>query len=426
MNYKYLLVSHHVPVSLLFHFYQQWWLFTFHCTGQTALQPQSLITSYPLGDLHLDVEVIYVHFYPCYSGQPDDQPCCLAPRRRPRSAQHGGPFSLADARLQSSLNSCGSPSRQARWGRRELWLPSSDYNPAEHSQGLLLLPTVLYPLCETFSECKTSFFCRLVPKLQHNGDPSPERRDTRRPKEPEETRTRVKAVKLRSPAQASLVQPRLCLRRRARKMAVRHPRPPLSPLPRCRPPLFLKPSPDRMYWRCPNPRRTPLKSLAAANCCHLLMTMTFSPRTVCLASPRPPAPRPQARRRAPPPPGGPPRRCHLKRAAIPARGRKRAACSPFSMTTWMIFSREQSRHPKKKQSTRPFWTKTTRTRTFLDLAAVRPPHPLVVKKLVATSLSRTSCRYLMSLFFLIFYSILIVFSVMYVFSPALTYWLLLF
>lgn len=113
-----------------------------YCTGQTALQPRSPISSCPPGDLYLAVEVIYVNFYLCYSGQSDDKPCCLAPGRRPHSAQHWGPFFLTGARLQSSLYSCGSPSRQAHWRRCDLWLPSSDYNPAEHSQGLLLLLTV--------------------------------------------------------------------------------------------------------------------------------------------------------------------------------------------------------------------------------------------------------------------------------------------
>lgn len=221
----------------------------------------------------------------------------------------------------------------------------------------------------------------------------------------------------RSPARVSPPQPRLRRTRTARQTAVQHPRPQLNPLPRCRPRLFPKPPPDLTCWRCPSPRRNPVKTPAVANCCQLLMTTTSLPPTACLVSPRPRAPRPRAPPPAPPPPDGPPRLCHLKRPAIRARARTRAACRPFSTTTWTIFSRERSRRRKKRRNTRPFWTKTTRTRTFLDLAAVRPPRPQVVKKLVVTSPSRTSSRYLMYFyyplyfigFFIIFYFIFYLF-----------------
>lgn len=101
------------------------------------------VFTWPLKSFH------YVHLCLFYSGQSDDQPWCLAPRRRPHSAssrwcfsQHGRPFPLQGAGLQLCLNSCGCPSWQARCGRCELRLSSSDHDPAEHSQGLLLVPIV--------------------------------------------------------------------------------------------------------------------------------------------------------------------------------------------------------------------------------------------------------------------------------------------
>lgn len=251
--------------------------------------------------------------------------------------------------------------------------------------------------------------CRLVPKSPHSEGPRPEQRGSRQPKDPGRMNTWVKAVMFWSPARVSPAQPCLHRARTARETAVQHPRPQRNPQPQCRLRLLLKPPPDLSYWRCQSPKGTPAKKRAVANCCHLLMSMTFLPLTACLVSPRP-----RARPRAPPPPDGHPNLPSLKRPVIRAPVGTTAACRPFSTTTRTIFSRGQSRRRRKVRNTQPFWMKMMRMRTFLDLALAQPTRQQAVKKLVVASPSRTSSRYLTYFWYIPYF---IAFSVSYFFHP---------